>query len=91
MVALKPNLLSRVISDITTTAAGDFCSSKIQGHILLVGLLMLSAYTVFYAKKDFDAMVFAGAGSTIMAATAGAQKLKDSTEPQPPAQTKETP
>lgn len=82
MAATQKYSLSRILTDITTTAAGDFCSAKIQGHVLLAAFIGFSTYAVLACHKDFDPVLFATGGVAIMGGTAGSQKIKDSTEPQ---------
>lgn len=81
----KQPIITRILNDICTTSAGDYCASRIQGHILLIAFLILSAYVAIHeVNTKFDYLAFAGGGASIVAATAGAVRMKDIAEPQPP-------
>lgn len=83
----KPKTVASFFLDLVTTANSDGCNIKIGGHLLLLSFLAFTCYATFKIAEKFDPIAFATAGVTILGGTAGAQKLKDSTEPQPPAQT----
>lgn len=72
--------------DISTTAAGDYCSIKACTHALMVSYIIGGAWALHRLEKavPLDYIAYATGGSVIIGAGAGGAKLKDSTEIQPP-------